>query len=123
VADLLNRMGQPVFGTKVLGVGIAYKPDVADDRESASIEVLKDLQRRGAEISVLDPVVGKERIESHGFVAVGADEPLTDFAVAVLLTDHADLDLDKIATEVPAVFDARGAYRRTGPQPANVESL
>ena len=123
VADLLNINGKPVFGTRILGVGIAYKPDVADDRESASIEVLKELQRRGAEIHVLDPVVGKDRIESHGFAAVGPDESLESFAVAVLLTDHQRLDLKKIAAEVPLVFDARGAYRRTGAMPDNVEAL
>ncbi len=123
VSDMLNRAGKPVFGTKILGVGIAYKPNVADDRESASIEVLKDLQRRGAEVHVLDPLVGAERIESHGFAAVEDEEPLTGFAVAVLLTDHEMLDLDRIATEVPLVLDARGAYRRRGAEPGNVESL
>jgi UDP-N-acetyl-D-glucosamine dehydrogenase len=123
VADLLNRAGKPVYGTKVLGVGISYKPDVADDRESASIEVLKELKQRGAVIGVLDPVVGHERIESHGFAAVAETDSLDGFAVAVVLTDHAVLDLDKIASEVPLVLDARGAYRRRGAQPANVESL
>lgn len=123
VADLLNLHGKPVFGTKILGVGIAYKPGVADDRESASIEVLKELQRRGAEIYVLDPVVGPERIESHGFKAVDPADSLVSFAIAVILTDHAILDLDKIAAEVPIVFDSRGAYRRRGSVPANVEAL
>ncbi len=123
VADLLNRHGKPVFGTRILGVGIAYKPDVADDRESASIEVLNELQQRGADISVLDPIVGTDRIKSHGFAAVGADEPLDGFAIAVVLTDHAVLDLEKIAAEVDLVLDARGAYRRIGHEPGNVESL
>ncbi len=123
VADLLNRHGKPVFGTKVLGVGIAYKPDVADDRESASIEVLRELEQRGAEISVLDPVVGKERIESHGFHAVGEADDLGGYAIAVLLTDHEVLDLGKIAREVPLVLDTRGAYRRSGADDQGVESL
>jgi UDP-N-acetyl-D-glucosamine dehydrogenase len=122
-ADLLNRAGKPVFGTRILGVGIAYKPDVADDRESASIEVLKELRRRGADICVLDPIVGKERIESHGFAAVDETAALDGFALAVLLTDHAILDLDRIASEVPLVLDTRGAYRRRGAVPANVEPL
>jgi UDP-N-acetyl-D-glucosamine dehydrogenase len=123
VADLLNRHGKPVFGTKILGVGIAYKPDVADDRESASIEVLKELQKRGAEIAVLDPVVGSARIESHGFRAVEVQDPLVEFSIAVILTDHEVLDLKKIADEVDLVLDTRGAYRRGGSQPDNVESL
>lgn len=123
VGDLLNRSGQPVFGTKVLGVGIAYKPDVADDRESASIEVLRELERRGAEIAVLDPIVGQDRIAEHAFEPVGPDDDLTGYAIAVLLTDHEVLDLKKIAAEVPIVLDTRGAYRRAGLQLDNVETL
>lgn len=123
IADLLNRHGKPVYGTKILGVGIAYKPDIADDRESASIEVLRELQRRGAEIHVLDPVVGAERIETYGFISTDAEDSLDSFAVAIILTDHAILDLDKIAAEVPIVFDTRGAYRRGGLVPGNVEAL
>ena len=123
VADLLNRHGLPVYGTKVLGVGIAYKPDVADDRESASIEVLRELARRGADISVLDPLVGADRIAQHGFVPVAAGDSLDGFAVAVLLTDHAILDLKKVATEIPVVLDTRGAFRRAGIEADNVETL
>lgn len=123
IADLLNRHGMPVYGTKILGVGIAYKPDIADDRESASLEVLRELQQRGADIHVLDPVVGSERIESYGFNSVDATAPLDSFAVAVILTDHAVLDLAKVAAEVPIVFDTRGAYRRSGSVPDNVEAL
>ncbi len=123
VADLLNRSGLPVFGTKVLGVGIAYKPDIADDRESASIEVLRELERRGAEIAVLDPVVGNARIAEHGFQPVAASDDLTGHAIAVLLTDHDVLDLKKIAAEAPIVLDTRGAYRRAGLQLDNVETL
>lgn len=123
VGDLLNRSGLPVFGTKVLGVGIAYKPDIADDRESASIEVLHELSRRGAEVSVLDPVVGSARIAEHGFAPVAPDDDLTGYAIAVLLTDHEVLDLKKIAAETPLILDTRGAYRRAGLQLDNVETL
>ncbi len=123
VADLLNRKGLPVFGTRILGVGIAYKPDVADDRESASIEVLRELEKRGAEIAVLDPVVGNPRIESHGFTAVDSDSSLEEYSIAVLLTDHAVLDLESIAAQVGSVLDTRGAYRRAGIERDNVESL
>ncbi|MGH8874066.1 MAG: nucleotide sugar dehydrogenase, partial [Acidimicrobiia bacterium] len=66
-ADLLNDRGLPVLGTELLAVGIAYKPNVADDRESAALEVLRDLAKRGARISVLDPLVGSERIAAHGY--------------------------------------------------------
>jgi UDP-N-acetyl-D-glucosamine dehydrogenase len=123
IARVLNGYGKPVYGTRILGVGIAYKPDIADDRESASLAVLDELARRGADVSVMDPVVGAERIREHGFAAVEPDQELSDFAIAALLTDHAVLDLERIAASVPVVFDARGAYRRAGLDPGNVVSL
>jgi UDP-N-acetyl-D-glucosamine dehydrogenase len=122
-AAVLNRFERPVFGTQVLGIGIAYKPDIADDRESASIEVLRELEKRGAMISVMDPVVGKERVESHGFVYVDESADLSGFSLAVVLTDHAVFDLAGIAGQVAAVLDTRGAYRKLGSIPDNVEVL
>ncbi len=123
VAAALNERGQPVYGSSILGVGIAYKPDVGDDRESASIEVLRVLEGRGAQIAVLDPLVGTSRIGEHGFRAVAADEPIDGFSIAVILTDHTGLDLKRIADSVPVVLDTRGAYRRAGIAAANVINL
>lgn len=123
VAALLNSLGKPVYGTQILGVGIAYKPDIADDRESASIEVLRELERFGAEISVLDPLVGAERIKEHGFASVEPGDDLSGFALAVILTDHSLLDLGAIADAVPAVLDMRGAYRRNGVARDNITPL
>ncbi len=120
VMDELNDMGQPAFGTKVLGVGIAYKRDVADDRESPSRDVLEHLEGRGAHIGVLDPHVAPERIASHGWDVV--DDP-AGWAAAVILTDHSDIDYAAIAAAVPLVFDTRGVYRRLGIDADNVVTL
>jgi UDP-N-acetyl-D-glucosamine dehydrogenase len=122
VADLLNTHGLPLFGTRVLGIGISYKPNINDDRESASIEVLEQLKRRGAEVTVLDPIVGNDRIRHWGFEPVDADD-LGGPAVAVVLTDHDAVDLAAIADAVPIVFDSRGAYRRRAIERPNVVVL
>ena len=123
IAAVVNEQRLPVYGTEILGVGIAYKPNIADDRESASIDVLRHLEASGAVISVLDPVVGAERIRHHGFRPVSADDDLSRFAVAVILTDHDDIDYAAIAAAVPAVFDAKGTYRRRGISADNVVAL
>lgn len=123
VNDVLNRQGRPVFGTALLAIGIAYKPDIADDRESASVEVIRELERRGAQVSVLDPVVGAERIRAHGFEPVGPDDDLSRFPIAVVLTDHAVIDYAGIAAQVEEVFDTRGVYRRLGIEGSNITSL
>ena len=123
IVEVLNEQRKPVFGTPILGIGIAYKPNLADDRESASIDVLRELERMGADISVLDPVVGAERTGQHGFAAVEPGDDLERFAMAIVLTDHDGIDYARIAAQVPVVFDARGAYRRRGIDAGNVVAL
>lgn len=117
IGHLLNEHGKPVHGSRILGVGIAYKPDVADDRESASVDVLRILEERGAEIVVLDPVVGDDRIRSNGFTP-SPDRDVYD--LAVILTDHASIDLAEVASQAAIVFDTRNAYRRRGIDASNV---
>lgn len=123
IADVLNNRGLPVYGTRILAVGIAYKPDVADDRESASLEVIKQLAQRGAEVAVLDPVVSDARIRHHGLTPVTLDDDLSRFPLAVILTDHARVDYESLAARVEQVFDTRGVYRRLGIQVDNIVPL
>ena len=122
-AELLNTLGRPVWGTKILGVGVAYKPNVTDDRESPAWDVLAELARRGADIGVLDPLVDPERVRQRGYRPVNGSGSVAEHALAVVLTDHDVLDLKALADEVPAVFDTRGAYRKRGIDAANVTAL
>jgi UDP-N-acetyl-D-glucosamine dehydrogenase len=123
VTELLNGQGLPVHGVRVLGIGIAYKPNVADDRESASLQVLAELAKRGALVSVLDDVVGHERILHHGFDPVSQGDDLTRFQIGLVLTDHNRLDYERLADQVATVFDTRGVYRRLGIGRPNVVAL
>ncbi|MPZ53988.1 MAG: nucleotide sugar dehydrogenase [Acidimicrobiia bacterium] len=123
IAAVLNDRGLPVHGTKLLAVGTAYKPNVADDRESASLLVIDELIARGGTINVYDPVVGSERIASLGYEPVTDPDESGPYEMAVLLTDHNVLDLKKIAESVPVVFDTRDAYRRNGIEAENVVTL
>ncbi|QBI20684.1 nucleotide sugar dehydrogenase [Egibacter rhizosphaerae] len=124
VAELLNRHGRPVWGTRILGVGVAYKPNVADDRESPAWDVLSELAARGGDIGVLDPLIEPERIAAQGYRTVGhSRDEIADHALAVVLTDHDAIDLAELADAVPAVFDTRGAYRKRGIDAPNVTAL
>lgn len=117
VARALNDHSMAVKGARVLGIGIAYKPNIADDRESASLDVLRVLEGRGAVIEVHDPIVGDDGIKQNGFTPA---DGLGTYDVAVVLTDHDVIDLGGIAGRSTVVFDSRGAYRKRGIQAPNV---
>lgn len=123
IADILNTNGLPVFGTEILAVGIAYKKDIADHRESAALHVLQELERRGAEISVLDPVVGAEGISALGYKPAEDASSFEHFQLAAILTDHSSIDYRRIVEEVPLVYDSRGVLRRIGLQSPGITSL
>jgi UDP-N-acetyl-D-glucosamine dehydrogenase len=123
--DVLNGAGKSVQGSRILALGIAYKADISDDRESASLRVARLLQDRGAEVFVLDPHISPERIEEHGFqVHDGTDvSPESGYDLAVVLTDHSGVPYEEIARSVGSVFDTRGVYRRLGLDLPNVQLL
>ena len=122
IGEVLNERGLSIHGRDILGVGIAYKPNISDDRESPSIDVLERLRSRGAELFVHDPHVPDERIEARGYrVPDLADGDRFD--LAVVLTDHAAIDYEDIADRSDLVFDTRAAYRRRDLHRSNVVVL
>ena len=123
ILDLLNSRGLPVAGTRVLAAGMAYKRNVADDRESPSWDVVARLEQRGAVIGLVDPHVPEARLARQGHEVVPADGDLTGWTLAVVLTDHDRVDYAALARQVDAVFDTRGVYRRLGITADNVTAL
>jgi UDP-N-acetyl-D-glucosamine dehydrogenase len=114
IAQLLNDRKLATGGARILGIGAAYKKNIADDRESPAIEVLHLLAKRGATVGVLDPHVDDDRLSRHGFEVVAEDAELTGWDLAVILTDHDATDYLRIAEQVGHVFDTRAVYRRLG---------
>jgi UDP-N-acetyl-D-glucosamine dehydrogenase len=123
VGALLNERGRSVHGASVLGLGIAYKRDIADERESPSVDVLNLLAAQGARVGAADPHVPADRVRARGFEPVEVGGDLSGWDVAVVLTDHSDVDYERLAKEVPLVFDTRGVYRRLGIEAASVTVL
>ncbi len=122
IMDALNDRGIATRGARLVALGVTYKPDVGDVRESAAIQVLAHLSARGAELAFHDPFV--DRIEEHGIELDGS--PLTEALVrdadaVLVLTPHAAFDLDAVVARAALVFDARNATGRRGAP--NVEVL
>ena len=112
IQSLLNRDAKPLRGSKVVLLGMTYKPDIADLRESPSLEIFEILKHEGAEVAFCDPHVSSARIGDEVFHR--QDDVLAAVAesdVAVLLQAHKAFDLDAIAGSARWLFDTRGILR------------
>ena len=113
-AELLNRNAKPLNGSRVLLLGVTYKRDVADQRESPARVIGRTLRARGAELSYHDPYVAEWPVDGQAVRRaddVSAEVPLAD--LVILLQDHAAYDLDRIARDAQLLLDTRG--RIAGP--------
>ena len=113
VIDRLNEQGRATRGSKVLVLGVAYKKDIDDVRESPALDVIRLLQRHGAVVSYHDSHVRRLREEGIDL----ASTPLTADALAaadcvVIVTDHSDIDYGMVARTARMVVDTRNALRR-----------
>lgn len=111
----LNEGRKALHGSKVLVLGIAYKKNVDDMRESPSVEVMELLRSAGAEVAYSDPHVPVfPKMREHKFdlssVALTPDT-VAGFDAVVLTTDHAKFDYDMIRTNAQVIIDSRGVYR------------
>jgi UDP-N-acetyl-D-glucosamine dehydrogenase len=108
VADALNESGQPIKGSRILLLGVAYKPGVHDTRESPSLEVLRQLLMRGGEVSYCDPWVGELELDEqiHRSVPWGPDVVSAADCV-VLLTPHREFLDDPLWDRARLVVDTR----------------
>lgn len=115
VVDALNDAGKAVHGSRVLILGLAYKPNVDDDRESPTYEIMELLEKRGATVSYNDPHVPIIRPgRSHHHVAGRESQPITAaYDVIVLCTHHREYgDVDFAALGIPLVDCRNAATKR-----------
>lgn len=111
----LNETGKSLNGAKVLALGIAYKRDVDDMRESPSVFVMEQLRDWGAEVSYSDPNVPVfPEMREHDFdLSSVALTPtiIASFDAIILLTDHSKFDYDMIRDNARLIVDTRGKFR------------
>ena len=112
IADALNRKRQSLNGSRILAIGVAYKRDANDARESAALDVVRELADKGAVVSYSDPYI--PTIDVHGksmqSTALSADV-LASNDCTVILTDHSSFDYGMIAAHSPLILDCRNALR------------
>jgi UDP-N-acetyl-D-glucosamine dehydrogenase len=120
-AEVLNLHGKPLKGSQILILGIAYKKDVDDNRESPGVKIIDILKQKGALVSYHDPHVprcsGMRHYPDLDIESVPlTSETLKQADLVLLVTDHSVLDYDWIATEARLLLDTRNAFKgRKGP--------
>ncbi|MEO1368730.1 MAG: UDP binding domain-containing protein, partial [Acidobacteriota bacterium] len=113
----LNDRGQAMRGAKVLLLGLAYKPDIADPRESPAFEILEQLHELGVEAGYHDPYIPKApamrtwpELPPLESLPLSADV-LADHDAVLLVTNHKAVDYDFVHTHASLIVDTRGVYR------------
>lgn len=112
VQDLLNDRERSLKGSKILLLGVAYKPNISDMRESPALPLVELLRKKGAVVSYADPYVPELRLEDGSTIsAVDAGDAVSNADCVIVVTAHADVDHDALAERASLVFDTRNVVR------------
>ena len=112
IVGVLNRNQKCVNGTKVLLIGLTYKKDVSDVRESPALDIMRLLEKGGAQVDYSDPYVSQLSIDDVVKKSVSL-EPATiqEYDLLVMVTDHSAFDYAMIQKSAQLIFDARNVFR------------
>lgn len=114
VAEALNANGKSVKEARILVLGITYKKDVADLRESPAIKIIRELEDKGAEVVFFDPFVAQYGGYETEFAARRVElteEELAQSDCVLIVTDHSDVDYEQVVAASQVVVDTRNATR------------
>jgi len=111
IQNALNDQSKPLKGSHVHILGVAYKRDIDDVRESPALDIILLLERRGARVTYSDPFVPAIKLDGH---ALTAQEPLSSAAQAdctVIVTDHSSFDYPRLVQRARLIVDTRNALK------------
>jgi len=111
IKKLLHSRNVNLKGAKILILGVAYKKDVKDLRESPALEIIEELQKKGARVSFYDPFLPYIKIHEIDLKRIKLNKnTLKTFNCAIVVTDHSNVDYNFIKNNVKLIFDARNVY-------------
>ena len=112
VSDALNERGRALRGAGILVMGVTYKADVNDIRESPALEIIEMLERKGAHVSYADPYTAQINVNGAKLSAIEATpETIAGADCVLILTNHANFDGAMIAERARLVVDTRNALK------------
>jgi UDP-N-acetyl-D-glucosamine dehydrogenase len=112
IIEALSIYGKSIMGSKILMLGVSYKKDIADVRESPSIKMIEILSGNGAKVSYNDPYVAQIHVFGDTLDSIDlSGNELSLFDCVVVATAHTDYDFQFIVDHSKLVFDTRGVTR------------
>lgn len=111
--SILNRNKKALNGSKVLVLGVAYKNDIDDYRESPAIDVIEILKRNGAETDFYDPYIPKFRENGKEYKGIDKidEKIIAEYDLVVITAAHTVIDYDMVQKNAKAIFDTRNAMK------------
>ena len=109
IGVLLNDIERSVKGSRILILGVAYKPDVSDIRESPALDIIGLLRQMGAEVEYADPHVPMLELPDATLTAYDLPQGVQDFDISVIVTHHRAFDYQRLLQEATLIFDTRNA--------------
>jgi UDP-N-acetyl-D-glucosamine dehydrogenase len=110
VQTALNDVSKPVKGSRIHVMGVAYKRDIDDVRESPALDIIHLLLRRGATISYSDPYVPQISIDG-AILQAGSDADMADADCVLIITDHKSFDYKALGSKAKLIVDTRNAMK------------
>lgn len=112
--DLLNQNNKPIKNSKILVLGVAYKPDVSDTRESPSLCIIEKLISKGAELDYHDPLAKVITVDGKNLISISnsiLENGLQSYDCVIIATDHSSYDWKEIQKKSNLIIDTRNALK------------
>ena len=112
--DLLNQNNKPIKNSKILVLGVAYKPDVSDTRESPSLCIIEKLISKGAKLDYHDPLAKIITVDGKNLISISnsiLENDLQSYDCVIIATDHSSYDWKEIQKKSNLIIDTRNALK------------
>jgi UDP-N-acetyl-D-glucosamine dehydrogenase len=114
ISEILNKQRKPLRGSRLLIVGLAYKKDVSDTRESPAMEIIRLLGKEGAQIQYFDPYVPRVEIDGKTLKSIKLlPAEVKNKDCVIIVTDHSSVDYEELLKKSRVIFDTRNVYKNT----------
>jgi UDP-N-acetyl-D-glucosamine dehydrogenase len=112
IASALNRQQKAINGSKILFLGVAYKPNIDDERESPALKIIDEIAQKGGIVTYHDPYVSSIKTEKGFYHSVSLSKEILNMADCIVITtNHSIFDINFIINESILIVDLRNSVR------------